>query len=444
MVQPAAPPSGEPTAAKGEQGSGPGSADRFLPLAVESLDETGLSDAFAESLVFKVLLAQGSMTSREVAQATALPGKSIHQMLSRLKAQQLVFYRDSAAMGDFEYSLTEIGRLRARRGADENSYVGPAPVTLEHYVASVHAQGITSVHPNQDDLHRAFADLLVDESMFVRLGPAINSGRGLFLYGAPGNGKTSIAERIMKCFGDHVWVPHAITCAGEIIALFDPQSHVLADSQDPTNASGSALDRRWVRIRRPTVVVGGELTMDELELRPNRTTHITEASLQLKSNTGTLVIDDFGRQRMNPLELLNRWIVPLERRYDFLSLATGRKVRVPFDQLVIFSTNLEPKDLVDEAFLRRIPYKINVVDPTEEQFRRLLAMAAERLEVAITDGAVDHLIQRHYQALGRPFRACQPRDLMMQIRSRALYENVPAVATPETFDLACENYFAVL
>lgn len=439
-----APSSAQSAKLETSQATATSGTQRFAPRAVDSIRETGLTDAFAESLIFKVLLNRGDMTSRDVAQATALPGKSVHQILTALKAQQLVFYRDSAAVGDFQYSLTEAGRARARLYMEESAYVGPAPVPLEQYIDSVKRQGITTVHPSHQDLERAFADLLIDEKMFVRLGPAINSGRGLFLYGYPGNGKTSIAERITDCFGDDVWIPYTLTCAGDIITLFDPQSHVLATSQEADEGKGAPIDRRWVRIRRPTIVVGGELTLDQLELQPNHRTKITEASLQLKSNTGTLVIDDFGRQRMTPLELLNRWIVPLEKRFDFLSLTSGRKIRVPFDQLIIFSTNLEPKDLVDEAFLRRIPYKINVIDPTEEQFRQLFEILSPHLGVEIVAGAVDHLVETHYKNVGRPFRCCQPRDLLMQIRNRAAYEGKSAVATNASFDLACENYFAVL
>ena len=421
----------------------PSLAARFHPVAPATVAESGLTEGLVEALVFKTLLAAGSMSSRALARAIALPGKDIVSILNALKAQQLVFYRDKAAMGDFAYELSDAGRMRARLYREECAYVGPAPVPLEAYIASVNAQGITSVQPKRDDLDRAFSDLLINSAMFERLGPAINSGRGLFLYGFPGNGKTSIAERITDCFGDDVWIPHAIACGGDLITLFDPESHVLAG---PPEEAGAAPDhdRRWVKVKRPTIVVGGELTMDSLDLRHNHRTNVTEASLQLKSNTGTLVIDDFGRQRMSPIELLNRWIIPLEKRYDFLALSGGKKIRVPFDQLIIFSTNLEPKDLVDEAFLRRIPYKINVIDPSEEEFRELFGILAPRLEVQMTPGAIDHLVERHYRAVGRPFRCCQPRDLLLQIRSRASYENQPAIATPETFDMACENYFAVL
>lgn len=426
-----------------EAGGAEGAPPRFAPSAPSSIEEAGLTEAMVESLIFKTMLASGAITSRNLARALALPGKEVVRVLNHMKAQQLLFYRDSAAVGDFEYELTDGGRLRARLYREECAYLGTAPVPLDAYIASVSAQGITTVHPEREDLERAFGDLLINNQMFERLGPAINSGRGLFLYGFPGNGKTSIAERITDCFGDDVWIPRALVAGGDIITLFDPEVHVPADQRVDTVESGK-VDRRWVKIRRPTIVVGGELTMDALDLRHNERSNISEASLQLKSNTGTLVIDDFGRQRMSTIELLNRWIVPLEKRYDFLGLSGGRKIKVPFDQLIIFSTNLQPKDLVDEAFLRRIPYKINVIDPSEDEFRKLFGILSPHLGVAITDGAVDYLVEHHYRAVQRPFRCCQPRDLLLQIRSRAAYEGITPVATPETFDMACENYFAVV
>jgi hypothetical protein len=204
------------------------------------------------------------------------------------------------------------------------------------------------------------------------------------------------------------------------------------------------IDHRWIRIRRPTIVVGGELTMDSLEVTLNTATNVSEAPVQLKSNCGTLVIDDFGRQRMTTDELLNRWIVPLEKRYDYLNLASGKKLQVPFDQLIIFSTNLEPKDLVDDAFLRRIPYKIEVTDPAESDFRELFQIMAPLLGVGYDAAALDYLVDTHYKQIGRPMRCCQPRDLLLQIRNYCRYVNREPVMSPENFDFAVENYFAVM
>jgi predicted ATPase with chaperone activity len=281
--------------------------------------------------------------------------------------------------------------------------------------------------------------------MLDRLGPAINSGRGLFLYGAPGNGKTSIAERVTRAFGQHIWIPRAIGVDGEIIRLFDPANH----EEMPLEANSGLIDqrkidKRWVRVRRPTIITGGELTMSALEVTINTSTGVSEAPLQLKSNCGTLVIDDFGRQRMSIDELLNRWILPLEKRFDFLNLPNGKKIQVPFDQLIVFSTNLEPRDLVDEAFLRRIPYKIEVVDPSEEDFRALFRMMAPKLGFEYDEQVIDELIEKHYRQTGRPMRCCHPRDLLLQVRSFCAYKGSPTALTSEYLEMAVENYFAVM
>jgi predicted ATPase with chaperone activity len=369
----------------------------------------------------------------------------LEKSLRQMKQDQLVVYRSSAPMSDYVYQLTDVGRERAKRLSEHCTYFGAAPVSLKDYIASVRAQSIADQHPTRQDLQRAFHDLLVPSRMLARLGPAINSGRGLFLYGAPGNGKTSIAERITRCFGEHVWIPRAIGIEGEIIRLFDPLNHV----EVPLQRNGALydqcpIDRRWVRIRRPTIIAGGELTMDNLEVSVNTSTNISEAPLQLKSNCGTLVIDDFGRQRMSTDELLNRWIVPLEKRYDFLNLANGKKIQVPFDQLIVFSTNLEPKDLVDEAFLRRIPYKIEVGDPSEEEFRQLFVIMCKVLQIPYKQSPIDYLIAKHYQTTGRAYRCCHPRDLLLQVRSHCLYEDLPVELSEENLDAAVENYFSVM
>ncbi len=416
----------------------------FFPPETETLAQTGLPDALIESLIFKHLMAVGSNTGRGIARDLCLPGKPTHTMLADLKARQFIVYKGSASMGDFEYTLTDAGRERARSYIEECTYAGCAPVPLRNYVESVKAQTITSEHPGMDALREAFSDLLISEHMFETLGPAINSGRGMFLYGYPGNGKTSIAERITMCFGTQIWIPKAIYIEGQIIQFFDPQCHERVGSDAPSIVKGAAHDTRWIKIKRPTIVVGGELTMESLELCYNPNTKITEPSLQMKSNCGTLVIDDFGRQRMNPIELLNRWIVPLEKRYDYLTLSNGKKIQVPFDQLIIFSTNLEPKELVDDAFLRRIPYKINVHDPSEAEFRELLGIMARILEVEPNGESVDYLIEEHYRKKDRPFRCCHPRDLLLQIKNRAKFVKEPARMSHEGFDAACENYFAVL
>ena len=319
-------------------------------------------------------------------------------------------------MNDYIYQLTGNGRDQAKKLTDHCTYYGSAPVPLADYVDSVAKQTIADQHPTEADLDRAFQDLLIDKGMLLRLGPAINSGKGLFLFGAPGSGKTSIAERVTAAFGQHLWIPRALSVDGEIMRLFDPSMH----EEAPLGAAEGLIDdrlidQRWIRIKRPTIVAGGELTMDMLEVRLNMATNVSEAPLQLKSNCGTLVIDDFGRQRMTTDELLNRWIVPLE-----------------------------PRDLVDDAFLRRIPYKIEVVDPEESAFRKLVEIMGKSLKVPYDQDAVDYLIDTHYRAADRPFRCCQPRDLLLQIVNYCRYTKQQPVMSRETFDFAVENYFAVM
>ena len=417
----------------------------FFPVEPKSFRGAGLTNSEVEALVLKFLLSRGDATGREIAEQIRLPFILLSELLLNLKNDQLIVHRASAPMNDYQYQLTDFGRERARRYAMHCTYFGSAPVSLADYVASVKAQSLSGQHINSDDLKRAFSDLLISESMFARLGPAMNSGRGLFLFGAPGNGKTSIAERITRAFGKQIWIPRAIGIDGEIIRLYDPVNHI---EKPPADAEGlydsRHIDRRWIRIARPTIISGGELTMDSLEVTINKSTGISEAPLQLKSNCGTLVIDDFGRQRMRIDELLNRWILPLEKRFDFLSLPNGKKIEVPFDQLIVFSTNLEPRELVDEAFLRRIPYKIEVVDPSEQEFRELFAMMAEQLNIEFNDGPLDYLIKEHYLKAGRPFRCCHPRDLLMQVKSYCSYMNEPPILTNAHIDAAVENYFAVM
>ncbi|MEN6404876.1 MAG: AAA family ATPase [Thermoguttaceae bacterium] len=419
--------------------------DAFTPTEPMSFGEAQLTDSHVEALVLKFLLARGDATGRDVADQVKLPFAMVEELLREIKEQRLIAHRGSAPMNDFVYQLSDLGRERARRYTQHCTYFGAAPVSLRDYVAGVQAQSLTTQHPTEKDLHEAFSDLVLSEKMLDRLGPAINSGRGLFLYGPPGNGKTSIAERITAVFGNTIWIPRAIGVDGEIIRLFDPMNH----EEAPLPPGGglldaSKIDKRWVRIRRPTIVAGGELTMSQLEVTVNQSTGICEAPLQLKSNCGTLVIDDFGRQRMRIDELLNRWIVPLEKRYDFLNLPNGKKIKAPFDQLVVFSTNLEPRELVDEAFLRRIPYKIEVTDPSEDEFRRLIRTVGERFGMAYQSDVVDDLIASHYRQGKRPLRFCHPRDLLLQVVNDCKYRGVPPEMTREHFDRAVENYFAVM
>jgi hypothetical protein len=431
-------PDGPPSQAQSDK-------DAFVPMEPASFREAQLTDSEVEALILKFLLARGDATGRDIADQVALPFVLVDELLRTMKNDQLVVHKGSAPMNDYQYQLTDIGRERGRRYSAYCSYFGAAPVALDDYILSVQAQSLTHLRPTPEALYQAFEDLLLNKRMLNRLGPALNSGRGLFLYGAPGNGKTSIAERVTAAFGQNIWIPRSLGIDGEIIRLFDPINH---EEVPVESCSGvydhRKIDRRWVRIRRPTIVTGGELTMSSLEVTVNTSTGVCEAPLQLKSNCGTLVIDDFGRQRMSIDELLNRWIVPLEKRYDFLNLPNGKKISVPFDQLIVFSTNLEPRDLVDEAFLRRIPYKIEVIDPTEKEFRELFQIMAPKLGFNYRPEPIDYLIETHYKKAGRTFRFCHPRDLLLQIRSFCAYRGQPLELTNESFDLAVDIYFSVM
>jgi hypothetical protein len=417
----------------------------WLPMEPESLAEGGQSESEVEALLLKALNIKAEATGRCLAEQLKLPFRLIAPLLQAMKHDRLIAHKGAALANDYVFQLTELGRERAKKLAEHCTYCGAAPVPLRDYCESVNKQTLADQHPTEEDLNRAFEDLLIDKRMLLRLGPAINSGRGLFLFGAPGNGKTSIAERITKAFGEYIWIPRAVSVDGEIIRMYDPGMHdEVPLSVNQGLIDHRKIDHRWIRIRRPTIVVGGELTMDQLEVTLNTAINVSEAPIQMKSNCGTLVIDDFGRQRMTTDELLNRWIVPLEKRYDFLNLASGKKIQVPFDQLIVFSTNLEPKELVDDAFLRRIPYKIEVADPDETSFRKLFEIMAPIIGVEYDQAALDYLIKAHYQTVKRPLRCCQPRDLLQQIRNFCKYIDQPAKMTPEYFDFAVENYFAIM
>lgn len=420
------------------------SDESFVPTEPTSLKETGLPVSLIESLVCKKLSVVGMASGRQLADQLCISFQALESVLGSLRQRQLIVHRGSAPLNDYNYSLTESGRDRAQVFMKACSYVGPAPVPLMDYVLSAEAQTIRAESPKRKQLRRAFNDISIDEGLFESLGPAINSGAGLFLYGEPGNGKSTLARRITQCFGQEIWIPHALYEDGQIIKLFDAAFHEIADEKESSLIAKSAFDARWVKIRRPTVVVGGEMTMDSLEIRHDDRSNVSEASLQMKSNCGCLLIDDFGRQRVEPRELLNRWIIPLENRIDYLTLASGKKIQVPFEQLIIFSTNLDPEQLADEAFLRRIPYKIEIGNPSSQEFHHLFQIYAKYFNCEYRATAVDHLIKVHYQEKNRPMRRCQPRDLLQQIRNFCAYNECPMEMRPEYFDRVCQSYFTIV
>jgi predicted ATPase with chaperone activity len=418
--------------------------ESFRPTEPQSYADTGIPTSIIESLTLKRLSVAGMSSGRQLANDVCLPFSLIEQTLSHLRTHQLIVHKGSTPLNDYIYALTDQGRERADIAMKACAYIGPAPVPLMEYVLSVEAQTIRAESPKRYQLQQAFRDISINEILFESLGPAINSGAGLFLYGEPGNGKTTIAQRITQCFGHEIWVPHAIFEDGQIIKFFDAAYHQKGQDESDKTMDAFESDKRWIKIRRPTVVVGGELTMDALEIRHDPRSNVSEASLQMKSNCGCLLVDDFGRQRIEPVELLNRWIVPLENRIDFLTLSTGKKIQVPFEQLIIFSTNLEPSDLVDDAFMRRIPYKIEISDPCAEEFHYLFQIYCKKFDCEYRPDVVNYLIQTHFVIPGRRMRRCHPRDLLSQIRNFCLYNDLPVEIRREYFDRVVKSYFTVV
>jgi hypothetical protein len=418
--------------------------DSYVPQLPSSIEDTRLPASLLEGLIVKHVAAVGTASGNHVGRQMGLSLRLLQPIFDGLRTRQVLVHAGSAPLSDYLYRLTDQGRVYAQSLQHACAYAGPAPVLMSDYVMSCEAQTIRGEMPRRHDLERAFAKISVEPGMLDALGPAINSGAGLFLYGAPGNGKSTLAQCLTSCFGQNIWIPYSIVEDGQIIRLYDPTYHQLVSAETGGEKSAISHDRRWVRIRRPTVIVGGEMTMDSLEIRHDPQFHVSEAPLQMKSNCGCLLIDDFGRQRIEPSELLNRWIIPLECRHDFLTLANGKKIKVPFEQLIIFSTNLEPSALADEAFLRRIPYKILVEDPSVDEFHRLFGHYAAGLKIEYRKDVVDHLIATHYRAAGRSMRRCHPRDLLNQLRNYCAYREVPVEMTTAYLDLAVRSYFTAV
>jgi len=390
-------------------GSNPPGPTRFVPAEPQSLEGLGLSEAELESLVLKLLLYRGTLSGRGIADQLQLPRQMVVSTMEGLRAELLISIKGSSGLEDYVFQLTEAGYDRGRRLAKQCTYTGVAPVPLEAYIRGIEQQSLQQSRLTQEKLEQTFRGLKLSSTFVNQLGQAINDGRGMFLYGPPGNGKTSISEIVVQSFGEFVWIPHTITIDGELVRLYDPRCHEAVDLPELEEAK---YDRRWILIHRPTIVVGGELTMSQLDLQFNDQTGICEAPLQMRANCGALVIDDFGRQRMPTSEMLNRLIVPMEKHLDYLNLSSGRQVSVPFDMLLVFSTNLEPSDLVDEAFLRRIPYKIEVNGPSREEFLSLFVELAEGMGCECDKRALEYLLETHYRPTGRPLRYCHPRDLL--------------------------------
>lgn len=425
----------------------------FLPPPITNIDDTGLSALWLQDLVLKILYFQGYLSGFKIAEEIALPFSGIvDQIMESLKKEKFVEIKSSQQMGlgegSYIYGITGLGITRAREALERSQYAGPAPVPIKIYNMGILRQSRAKSYFTARSLRQALSALVINERALQRIGPAVNSGTSVFLYGPPGNGKTTIARSIGNMIlQDTMYIPYAVYIDGQVVKLYDNVNHQLAREEDTTAVGTGTLkstgrrDPRWIKIRRPFIVTGGELNMESLDLVYDDINKYYEAPFQMKANGGILLIDDFGRQQIRPRDLLNRWIVPLENRIDYLTLKTGRKVEIPFDVMVIFSTNLPPRDLVDEAFLRRLRHKIEVGDPSYDEFREIFKRIASIKGVVYSDQGLAYLLQEWYIKRGRKLRASHPRDLCDQILDISRFLGVEPVMSKDLIDRAAESYF---
>lgn len=411
-----------------------------------TIEETGLSQGFLNDLTLKTLYFGGAMLGARIAHSLRLYfGGVVEPVLRSLKAEHLIEVTGGSALSpaSYHYTITNKGSERARELLERNRYVGPCPVALEQYTQVVKAQAQIRTWVTDDEVRAALKGLILADEVIDNIGPAINVHEAIFIYGPPGNGKSSIAKAIGNgLLPGNVMVPHAVYEDGHIIKVFDPITHQAIGGEAAQLAETNYLDKRWVRCKPPIVITGGELALSDLNLVWSDTSRFYEAPFQMKANGGMLVIDDFGRQQMAPAELLNRWIVPLEEKVDYLTFYTGKKFSVPFELLIVFSTNLDPKSLVDEAFLRRISHKLGIYDPSERQYHQIFTTASEARGLEFDEAAYAYLVQTYYHDMDRPLRACHPRDLIKQMAMTAKYRGKPPKMTQELVDQAARTYFA--
>lgn len=413
------------------------------PPAPETVEATGLDLDFIADLAIKHIISMGEFRLQDLSERMGLATNILDEAIELLRREKMVEVRGASQFvkSSFNFIATETGKKYGGELMEICRYAGPAPVILEDYREMVEHQSIRNIDVNNDVVHAAFSQIVISEQMLQRLGPAISAGAPMFIYGPPGNGKTTIAETIGQVLPETVFVPHALLVGGQIITVFDPVNHIPVPEMPGDDTAVDTVDQRWVRIQRPIVMTGGELTLKMLDLEFNTIAKFYEAPLQMKANNGLFVIDDFGRQQMDPQSLLNRWIINLDRQIDFMSMHTGMKFEVPFDQLVIFATNLEPKTLVDEAFLRRIRYKIRIDHPNEEQFRRIFERVCEMNRIEFRHDVYNHLIENWYRKHNIAFNACHPRDLIDHVSDQARYFDETPELHRDIIDHACKNYF---
>jgi predicted ATPase with chaperone activity len=424
------------------------------PPAPKNLQESGLTLGFLNELLLRILYTRGTMLGLELARFTCLPFKVVEEGLKFLKDEKCIEVSGGDVVGrvSYKFALTELGRRRAQDAMDLCKYIGPAPVPLEDYIEQTYRQAVTGITCTPELLRAPFSHLVMKDELFNAVGPAVVSGRSVFIYGPPGTGKTSIARSIgefMNSQGGEIYVPYAFQAENSIITIYDQAVHQAGedpgrDRLEDNSAvverlMGAGVDERWVRIRRPVIVTGGELNLEMLDLRYNAASNFYQAPLHIKANGGVFLIDDFGRQLVSPKELLNRWILPLEDRHDFLTLASGKKFEVPFEQLIIFSTNLDPSKLVDDAFLRRMRHKVEVGAPPRDVYERIFNANAKRLGMSPCPEGIEYLYQRYYNNK-RTVRASDCRDILEIVQSICRFRRQPVQLTLELLKEAAASF----
>ena len=410
------------------------SAEEIRPTIPDRIEDLGISRSLVTDLILRYLWLHGSATLADLNDRLKLSFGVLETMFHQFRQQHLLEVKGMVG-NDYMFSLTSAGREQATSRQDVCQYVGPAPVSIQQYHQLVRAQA-AKVKLSRESLRQAFQDLVLPDKLLDQLGPSLIGHQSLFLYGGTGNGKTSIAERILRIYRDTVLVPYAVEVDGHIVILFDPVVHRTAPSDDPL------LDPRWVRCERPCITVGGELVASMLELQVDEATRVYISPCQMKANNGILINDDFGRQVLKPRELLNRWVVPLDRRVDYLTLASGMKFQVPFELMVVFSTNLNPHDLADEAFLRRIQTKVLVENVEPEVFDRIFQRVMEVHKVPSEPDTAQYLREQCAAAGAKFLRACYPGDIYKLVRAISEYEGRPVRLTRGNIDRAVALYFA--
>ncbi len=419
----------------------------IVPPVPEHLTDTGLPGSLLEQLLLKILYYRGEVSGRDLALAVGLQYSVIEETIETLKRQHMVSVKRSLGIGSKSaiYALGEAGRNLAREYLDVNQYAGPAPVPLYQYSAIVRRQRQPDNWLTPDELSEAYGHLVVPRHILSQVGPAVNATKSFLIYGQPGNGKTVLAEALFRLETEPIYIPYAIEYQGNIVQVYDPiYHHPIQDEESIFSAvsAESSYDHRWFKAKRPFIITGGELAMSMLDLSYNAGSKVYDAPFQLKANNGMYLIDDFGRQLASPAEILNRWIVPMERHVDYLSFRTGGKMTVPFEAFLIFSTNLHPDKLGDEAFLRRIQYKMFVGNPSEAEYRTIFENFARSRELEAHPAVLNDFVVRHYHRTRKPMRRCHPRDVISHAIDLINFERLAYELTPDVLDRAWESCFA--